>query len=252
MLSDFEVEEKERKYFDFILIHLKEDLNTVITGLNSRLKIYNDWYNNFIKTARSGYNSSDLDTGAERIFHNFFAPILKFPNSSPIGSDLMFELSDSFIHIEIKTALLNNPSDYKGKINIGNNQTSYGVDNIFSPNLPHFYRVQETIKYCLTYVVQVVHEHAKPDIKALKLLCIPNGQLYSHYKDSVFRSGKGGKVKGKDFRYNYSAAPLFNLLSKQYNKKIFRIELIYLANGLEIQDITNLSDVPVHFFQNSG
>ena len=43
MLSDFEVEEKERKYFDFILIHLKEDLNTVINGLNSRLKIYNDW-----------------------------------------------------------------------------------------------------------------------------------------------------------------------------------------------------------------
>jgi len=24
--------------------------------------------------------------------HHFFAPILRFPNSSPMGSDLMFEL----------------------------------------------------------------------------------------------------------------------------------------------------------------
>jgi len=74
MLSDFELEKLERKYFDFIAISLIQDLKKVIEGLNSRIKIISDWYEKFKKTARKGYNSSDLETGAERIFHHFFAP----------------------------------------------------------------------------------------------------------------------------------------------------------------------------------
>jgi len=54
MLSDFEMEKIERQYFDLILLHLKQDLNNLIDGLNSRIKILNDWYNEFIKTARKG------------------------------------------------------------------------------------------------------------------------------------------------------------------------------------------------------
>ena len=248
MLDDFELEKKEKQYFDLILLHLKQDLSALIDGLNSRIKILNDWYDNFIKTARRGYKASDLDTGAERIFHHFFASILRFPNSSPIGSDLMFELPDAFMHIEIKTALIDNPADYKGKINIAINQTSYGVNKIFLPNLPQYYRTSPKIeKPCLTYIIQIIHEHAKPNIKALKLVCIPNGQLYHHYGKSIFKSGKGGYTKAKDFRYNYSAEPYFKLLSERYKEKIFRIELIYLVSGMKKEDITNLSDVPVHF-----
>ncbi|HOV21772.1 MAG TPA: hypothetical protein PLW95_03725 [bacterium] len=249
MLNDIELEKKEKQYFDLILLHLKQDLNSLMDGLNSRIKILNNWYDNFIKTARSGYKSSDLDTGAERIFHHFFASILKFPNSSPVGSDLMFELPDSFMHIEIKTALIDNPSDYKGKINIAINQTSYRVNNVFLPNLPQYYKSSSfnEEKPCLTYIIQIVHKHAKPDIKAIKLVCIPNGQLYTHYGKSIFKSGKGGYTKAKDFRYNYSAEPYFKLLSKKYREKIFRIELVYLAKDIKRKDITNLSDVPVHF-----
>lgn len=247
MLSDFELEKIERQYFDLILLHLKQDLRTIINGLNSRIKILNDWYDNFIKTARKGYKSSDLDRGAERIFHHFFAPILKFPNSSPLGSDLMFEFPDAFIHIEIKTALIDNPADYKGKINIGINQTSYAVNNKFKPNLPRYYRTPKKLKPCLTYIIQIIHEYAKPNIKALILVCIPNGQLYSHYGKDIFKSGKGGYAKGKDFRYNYSVQPLFKLLSERYNEKTYRVELVYLAKDINPQDITKLSDVPIHF-----
>ncbi|MBT9175589.1 MAG: hypothetical protein DDT22_01269 [candidate division WS2 bacterium] len=248
MLNDFELEKIERQYFDLILLHLKQDLSTLIDGLNSRIKILNDWYDNFIKTARKGYKASDLDTGAERIFHHFFASILRFPNSSPLGSDLMFELPDAFMHIEVKTALLDNPADYKGKINIAINQTSYGVNKIFTPNLPQYYQISpKTVKPGLTYIIQIVHEHAKPNIKALKLVCIPNGQLYPHYGKGIFKSGKGGYAKGKDFRYNYSVEPYFRLLSNRYNEKIFRVELIYLAKGINKKDIANMSDIPVHF-----
>lgn len=245
MLSDFELERMERQYFELILLHLKQDWENIIDGLNSRIKILKDWYGNFIKTARSGYKASDLDTGAERIFHHFFAPIPKFPNSSPIGSDLMFELPDAFLHIEVKTALLDNPADYKGKTNVGINQTSYSVDG-FKPNLPRYYQVLDMRKPCLTYAIQIIHEHARPDIKALKLVCIPNGQLYSVYGKGIFKSGKSGYTRGGDFRYKYSAEPLFKLLSEKYQEKIYRVELIYLSQGINKKDITSLEDVPIH------
>jgi len=245
MLSNFDLEKKEREYYELISLHLRQDLKTLIEGLNSRIKILNDWYKSFLKTARKGYKSSDLDTGAERVFHHFFAPILHFPNSSPLGSDLMFELPDAFLHIEVKTALVNNPSDYKGRINIAINQSSYAVKGYFSPNLPQYYTPQQDIKKpCLTYVIQIIHEHAKPNIKALKLVCVPNGQLYPIYGKSIFG---GGKTKGKSFRYVYSSAPHFRLLRKKYKENIFRVELIYLTKGLNPEDITGISGVPVHF-----
>ena len=34
MLSDFEIEKRERQYFDLILLHLKQDLKNLINGLN--------------------------------------------------------------------------------------------------------------------------------------------------------------------------------------------------------------------------
>jgi len=246
MLNDFELEVIERDYFKYILTFLRANLTPIINGLNSRIKILNDWYRKFVKTAgRSRKRPSDLDAGAERIFHHFFASILHLPNSSPIGSDLMFEAPDAFIHIEVKTALIDNPADYKGKINIAINQTSYGAKGVFAPNLPQYYKPQGDIeKVCLTYIIQIIHEHAKPNIKALVLACVPNGQLYSVYGKSIFRAGK---TKRTSFRYMYSADPYFKLLTKRYKEKIFRVELVYLDKGLNAKDITVLSDVPVHF-----
>lgn len=246
MLSDFELEKVERDYFNYILTFLRANLDPIINGLNSRIKILNDWYNKFMETAASSRKQpSDLHIGAERIFHHFFASILHLPNSSPIGSDLMFEAPDAFIHIEVKTSLIDNPADYKGKINIAINQTSYKIRGVFIPHLPHYYKPKGDVdKPCLTYIIQIIHEHAKPNIKALVLTCIPNGQLYSVYKKSIFG---GGKTKGTSFRYTYSAEPYFKLLKKRYKEKIFRIELAYLDKSLNVRDITALSDVPVHF-----
>ncbi len=205
-------------------------------------------YLEIIKKRCDRKHPSDLDTGAERIFHHLFASILHIPNSSPIGSDLMFEVYDAFIHIEIKTALIDNPADYKGKINVALNQTSYKVNKIFTPNLPYYYNPEgDNKKPCLTYIIQIIHEHAKPNIKALKLVCLPNGQLFSHYGKGIVKSGKGGYEKAKDFRFHYSTEPYFKLLSEQYNKKIFRVELVFLAKDLDAKNITGLSDVPIHF-----
>jgi len=70
----------------------------------------------------------------------------------------MFETYDAFIHIDVKTISDSNWSDYKGKLVVEPNQTSYPIDNMgVKANLPQFYsRIynENGVSYykpCLTY-----------------------------------------------------------------------------------------------------
>jgi len=235
MLSHVNLEELEKRYLDYIVTSLRQDPNGLVSGLNSRIKILNDWRNQFLRTARRGYKASDLDAGAERIFHHLFTPMFKFPNSCPIGSDLMYQTSDAIIHIEIKTNIIDNVSDYKGKVQLGRNQISYGSAN-FSPNLPPIY--SSVNLPTLTYVIQIIHEHMSPKIYALNVICVPNGQLLPHYGSKILQAGKGGWAKATDIRYKYVAEPRFLLLSQKYGRDIFRIEILLLAQGFSVKQLT--------------
>jgi len=71
--------------------------------------------------------------GAERVFHNWASALFK----SPIGADLVFDSEEGFrVHIDIKTALDENPADWQGVVNIGKNQTSYTIPGMFNADLP--------------------------------------------------------------------------------------------------------------------
>jgi len=237
MLNDFEIEELEKRYLDYIVTSLQQDLEKVINGLNSRLKILSDWKTQFLSSARRGHKQpSDLDTGAERVFHNLFAPMFRFPNTTPLGSDMVYEIADqAIIHIEVKTTLITNP-DFKGKVQLGKNQISYQTPR-FKPSLPPIYKSINLP--ALTYVIQIVHEHMKPKINALNIICIPNGQLFKYYGESILNAGKGGWAKVRDIRYSYVKQPLFLLLSERYKREIFRIEVLLLDRNLSIKDLTS-------------
>ena len=240
MINNIDLEELEKRYLDYIVTSLRQDLSGLVKGLNSRIKLLNDWRNKFLKTARKGYKTSDLDTGAERIFHHLFTPMFKFPNSCPVGSDLMYQTEDAIVNIEIKTNLVTNP-DYKGKVQLGRNQISYGFIN-FKPNLPSFYK---SVKLpTLTYVIQIVHEYMRPRINALNVICIPNGRLLKYYGPSILQAGKGGWKKATDIRYKYIKEPRFFLLSQKYNKSIFRVEILILDKKLGIKGLTG-KDLPI-------
>ena len=71
------IEEAEFRYFI-----------TIKTLMLKRIAIINDWKSAFLRTARKGYKQSDLNMGAERVFHNWASALFKFPNSTPIGADL--------------------------------------------------------------------------------------------------------------------------------------------------------------------
>ena len=245
MPSKLKIEELEKRNLDYIVTSLEQDRVGLLNGLNSRLKILNDWKNQFLNTSRSGYKASDLEVGAERIFHYFFTSIFKFPISCPIGSDLMYQNEFAIIHIEIKTAIIGNPSDYKGKVQLGWNQTSYGSRN-FTPNLPPVY--SSVGMPTLTYAIQIIHKPMDPKIYALSVISIPNGQLSSYYGDKILQAGKKGWKQAKDIRYNYAIEPRFLLLSKKYGIDIFRIEIFLLAKDFSVKQLTG-KDLPIkpHF-----
>ncbi len=243
MINDFELEKLEKRYLDTIITSLRQDTEKVIEGLNSRIKILNDWRKQFLKTARKGQKQpSDLDAGAERIFHHLFTDIFKFPNSCPIGSDMMYQTEEAIIHIEVKTTLITNP-DYKGKVQLGRNQISYSTSK-FKPNLPFIYRSISVPT--LTYVIQIVHEHMLPQINALNVVCIPNGKLLRYYGESILNAGKAGWNKATDIRYSYAKQPYFLLLKQRYSEEIFRIEILLLDKKLSIKELTgrNLPLIP--------
>lgn len=242
MLTDIELEEMEKRYLDYIVTSLRGDLKGVIDGLNSRIQILNDWKEQFLRTARKGHKQpSDLDAGAERIFHHFFKRLFEFPNTSPIGSDLMYHIPDeAIIHIEIKTNVITN-TDYKGKIQLGRNQISYKTSR-FKPNLPSFY---DSVKVpTLTYAIQIIHEHMLPKINALNVICIPNGRLLKYYGENIVQAGKGGWIKATDIRYKYSQQPYFLLLKERDKRDTFRIEILILDKSLSIRDLTG-KDLPI-------
>lgn len=225
-----EIEFWENHYLNHIEFLLKQDLNKMLEGLKSKDKIKSDWFEIFKESADK---NSDFARGAERIYYWLFNQ-LGIPNSSPIGADMFFETYNAFIHIDVKTAKYDNPSDYKGKIPIGANQTSYKSPNHkFKVNLPVYYSYQK--KLCLTYFILIIYDMTENDvnIKLIALVSVPNGKLYQIYKDDVIKSGKSG-YEGKGFRYDYSEGLFYRLLDDKQR----RIRIIYTS-----EDIKDINDI---------
>ena len=133
---------------------------------------------------------------------------------------------------------------FTGRVQLGKNQLSYETKK-FKPSLPKFY---STVKLpTLTYVIQIVHEHMQAKINALNVICIPNGQLLSHYGNDILQAGKGGWSKAKDVRYNYAREPKFILLSSK-EKAIYRIEVILMSKNFSIKEITG-KNLPIKPFK---
>ena len=161
---------------------------------------------------------SEAAVGIERIIYKVLSDYGD-PVAVPIGSDLFFELDDCFVHIDIKSFVTDNLNDARRNIPVGDNQNSYtGRINVrnstprdYSPNLPSIYHYSENgqikNKPCLTYFLVFINNEYNHKIIGCFLTCMPNGELYQVYNDSILAAGKNpGKI-----RFNYSGKK-FNLL----------------------------------------
>lgn len=227
-----EIEQLEYNYLRKIEFDLSQDLKKMIEGLNSKDKIKSDWISFFERADKKSQNS-DFARGAERIYFWLFNQFGK-PNSSPIGADMFFETYDAFVHIDIKTAKFDNPSDYKGRVPLGINQTSYvSSRKSFTVHLPPFYnRGKSDEKICLTFVINIIYIKEGNEFKILSivLISVPNGELYPVYRDKIVGASKN---KGEAFRYNYSRLPYFKLLAK----KPSRVKLLFKDDSISEKDI---------------
>lgn len=264
MLSNRQIEEIEEKYLQKFYHFLKFAEDEMLLGFKTKEKIQNDWFPKY----KTGI--SDFCVGAERIVYSLFnGKGIGQPNSSPVGSDLFFEVDDAYIHIDLKTVKASlegktNISDYLNDIFVGNNQNSYNgkvninnVEKIYNrANLPQFYTLPNgEKKVCLTYFITILYDEDTLDILNINILSMPNGALFDIYGSNVLKAGK--KQNGlseterkrycETIRYKWGKNTDFKLLKE---KK--RIKIVYFNENMnseykqKLTSIKNLFDEQRH------
>jgi hypothetical protein len=195
-MDEKSLEELELKYLKKYYHFLKFSEEDILHGLNTKNKIKEYWAG---KWNVKDKNISEINIGAERIIYSFInSKLIGEPNSCPVGSDLMFETYDAFIHIDLKTVQSNNINDFRESLFVGNNQISYNGEYIVNSvkrdfshaNLPHFYDVNGIQKPCLTYFISILHDEITFETVCIYIASFPNGYLKNIYHGDVFKAGK--------------------------------------------------------------
>lgn len=228
-----EIEKIEKKYLDKYFFFLKFAEDEMFEGFKTKEEIKDDWFG--LYGNEKGEGISDFSVGAERIVYSLLnGKGIGQPNSAPVGSDMFFEVKDAFIHIDMKTVNLNNLGDYTQSIFIGRNQNSYkgtiekrqDKTEKYTPALPTYYnKGTDQEKICLTYFITILYDKEDLSIKVISIDCMPNGELYSHYKN---RPLKAGKNPGKA-RFNRQEVQRFELLEGAPS----RIKVVYFDDSMD-------------------
>lgn len=255
-----EVEELEYKYLKKYYYFLKFAEDEMMLGFKTKEKIKDDWYKHY---NRSGI--SDFAVGAERIVYALLnGKGIGQPNSSPVGSDLFFEVEDAYIHIDLKTVQTDNIGDYNKSIFVGENQNSYkgtivanNDERPYNPCLPFSYNEgKKEEKICLSYFVTILYERENLDILVVSIMSMPNGFLEKHYGSRVLKAGKNpGKA-----RYKFAEVTDFEQLegnpkriqvvyfNKNMNQK-FKKDLMFYEDLYDKQNMHGLEDSAKRFIK---
>lgn len=224
------------KYYHF----LKYVEDEMLDGFHTKEYIKDDWIKFW---GGSDQSTSDFAVGAERIVYALLnGKGIGKPNSCPVGSDLMFELEDAFIHIDLKTVNTENIGDYNTSIFVGKNQNSYnyymctkGEKRDYTPHLPPYYTLERNQKICLSYFVTILYDKATLETMCITITCMPNGLLSSIYGSAPLKAGKTQDMA----RFNFSEVQFFETISNS-EKLIPRTRVIYINEAAERSYSTQL------------
>ena len=240
-MTSKQIEEIELKYLNKFYHFLKYAEDEMMLGFQTKEKIKNDWVGKY------GSNISNFAVGAERIIYALFnGKGVGQPNSCPVGSDMFFEVNDTFIHIDLKTVQTRNIGDLTTSVFVGKNQNSYKSEikqanggsfnpvRQYVPALPTFYnKGKKEEKICLSFFVTIVYEDVNLNILNINLICMPNGDLVNHYGARVLKAGKNPDKT----RFNFSKIPTFEILD---NPKP-RVRVVYFDEQMDEKMIKSLS-----------
>lgn len=231
MLTQKQIESLEEKYLKKFFYLMKYAEDEMMIGFQTKEKIKNDWFGLY----KSGI--SDFAVGAERIIYSLMnGKGVGQPNSCPVGSDMFFEVEDAYIHIDLKTVQTRNIGDITSSIFVGTNQNSYKGEMIvnekgkkvkrkYTPSLPTYYnRGEKNEKICLSYFITILYEDQNLNILNINIMCMPNGELESHYKERVLKAGKNLDKT----RFKFSELQSFELLDNNPN----RVKVVYFDKNM--------------------
>lgn len=249
-----QIEELENKYLMKYWYFLKYAEDDIIAGFNSKNDIFEDWKGLY---GSNDGGISDFAVGSERIVYALLnGKIAGQPNSSPVSSDLFFEVKDAYIHIDLKSVtttdgaenLTDNIGDFNTSIFIGRNQNSYRGNMIvnkgreneeirsYIPNLPTIYsKSNGEKKINLTYFVTILNNSITLKTELISIMCVPNGKLVEHYKERPLKAGKNPDKT----RFNFKECNSFELLENQPK----RVKIIY-----ENPDMTDTIKYKLKFY----
>jgi hypothetical protein len=100
--------------------------------------------------------------------------------------------------------------------------------------LPTYYnkgKVNE--KICLSYFVTIAYEDTELNILNINLLCMPNGELESHYGTRVLSAGKNPDKS----RFSFKKVPNFELLENPEP----RVKVVYFDRKMSKKFKNDLS-----------
>ena len=236
MKTSKEIEELEKKYLNKYYHFLKFAEDEMLSGFKTKDDIKDDWWGMY-SPGISGFS-----TGAERIVYSMLnGKGIGQPNSSPVGSDLFFEVKDAYIHIDLKTvsaSLLKdkaNIGDYTRSIFVGRNQNSYKGDILvrgqtrprpYRPHLPTYYnKGKHNEKICLSYFINILYDENTLDTLVMCIVCMPNGELEPVYKTDVLSAGK----KIDETRFRFTNTPKFRLL----RENDYRVKVVVFKEDMD-------------------
>lgn len=233
MLSLKQIEQLEEKYLKKFFYLMKYAEDEMMFGFQTKEKIKDDWFGKYDSKI------SNFAVGAERIIYALMnGKGVGQPNSSPVGSDMFFEVEDAFIHIDLKTVQTRNIGDITKSIFVGTNQNSYKSEikqqngksfepiRIYEPALPTFYnKGKKKEKICLSYFITILYEDKNLDILNINIICMPNGELEKHYKNRVLQAGKNLDKT----RFRFFEIPNFELLENQPK----RIKVVFFDKNMK-------------------
>lgn len=225
------IEKLELKYLNKYYHFLKFAEDEMFYGFKTKEDIKDDWYG--LYGSENG-GISDFAVGAERIVYALLnGKGIGQPNSSPVGSDLFFEVEDAYIHIDLKTVQKENIGDFTDSIFVGKNQNSYKgymivkeEQRLYEPALPTYYnKGKNNEKICLSYFITILYDRETLDILVITIDCMPNGELEKHYGNKVLKAGKNPDKA----RFNIEKVNKFELLENQPS----RVKVIYFDEKMD-------------------
>lgn len=231
-MTNRQIEELESKYLNKFYYFLKYAEDEMMYGFQTKETIKDDWFGKY------GSNISNFAVGAERIIYALFnGKGVGQPNSCPVGSDMFFEVEDAYIHIDLKTVQTRNIGDITKNVFVGRNQNSYKSEikrvngnsfdpvRIYQPALPPFYnKGKKNEKICLSFFITIVYEDVNLNILNINLICMPNGNLASHYGSRVLQAGKNPDKT----RFKFTEVPTFELLDNPKS----RVKVVYFDKDM--------------------